>query len=394
MNWFVYGYTEQDGHRFHEPVDRQFESGTREILNRGIYRSIPTDTAFVGHFRTGGRWLILGKCADDDDIFGCLLIEEQYRRHGFSPYRLINADTSKSLVKDIGKPISVQDENFPLAIAGGQNEYIDVCARIFEAFDEDRRRVRHRSLSNQAGTDDEALFRLDKEAGRKELDRLIRGNSKNDAEQKGLKAEIENRKSADNNLEGKIDGETRARNAADERLEEELRTETEGRKSADERLESKIADETRARVEADSGLTAQLKSDSRDIALIKRKLRARAFLFIGIPVIFALLGFVVAHLYVKSALTALEEELRVETENRKSADNNLEGKIDGETRARNAADERLEEELRVETEGRKSADERLEGKIDGETRAERAADSELRKDLNDEGGGSEGSVED
>ena len=172
MNWFVYGYSKQKGHGFHTPVDQQFERETYGILHQGIYGDIPNDTAFVGHFRARKRWLILVKRVGEGDVLGRLLTEEQYRRYGFSPYRLVYEEIADAPVTNIGSPLSIVGLTFPIAIAQG-NDYIDVCARLFEDFSEDRRLVPHRSVSSKAATEAQAFFRLDENAGRGALDRLV-----------------------------------------------------------------------------------------------------------------------------------------------------------------------------------------------------------------------------
>ena len=174
MSWFVYGYTEEDGHHFSPPVDQQFRKEAYRILHCDIYRSIPDDTPFVGHFPAHGRWLVLAKRAGESDVHGRFLTEQQYHRFEFSPYRLIRKEIPNAPVSDVGPPLSSEGSTFPLPVSpdAANDEYIDICARLFEGFDEVVRQRPHRSVSSKEATEAHALFRLDEGAGRAELDSL------------------------------------------------------------------------------------------------------------------------------------------------------------------------------------------------------------------------------
>ena len=414
MNWFVYGYTKRDGHHFHTPVDRQFERGTIRILYEGIYGSIPNDTAFVGHFRTEGRWLVLAKRAGEGDILGRLLTEEQYRGHGFSPYCLVHEEVPDTPVTKIDPPLTVTDLTLPLALAPGLDDYINVCARIFEGFGEDRRRrVPHRSVSSQSATDAQAFFRLDEKAGREALDQLIddgagseppepQGAGKSarltraesrivelDRQMNILKSTsdahpaiegIESRVARLEATSGEITSIRRVLSKVDSRIDG-LETASassdrpEGEKLAAveasvSEIQARIEEISRARSGTPPGPSAGKPLAKGGAELPGQgvtKTAWRRFEIMAAAVLFSVLGGLVAYLYasvgnLESALASLDTELAAETGNRKEAVGDLNNKLDSQQKALDTFDT----ELAAETRTREEAVDGLNNKLDSQ----------------------------
>ncbi|MDD2869308.1 hypothetical protein [Neomegalonema sp.] len=155
MRRFSYGLTADRGHVF-DPGPGEFESEIRSlILNRAGYSSLPTSAPFVGHFPIGrDQYVILAKPSGARRYDGWILTAKQYAVYGYSPYRLLAEEKPEMDLSPKG-PAPAPGAS-PRAMEPGA--HLAEAARIFEGFDEARRRQPHRSVATEAAAAPDALL--------------------------------------------------------------------------------------------------------------------------------------------------------------------------------------------------------------------------------------------
>ena len=157
MIWFSYGYGEVEGHCFKGPVPMEHREAIRRVVNeRAGYGRLPEGMPFVGHFRLPGLWLVVAKVRDDSTFCGCVVTEEEYAWHHFSPYRLVAAERPGGLLGEVGEPLLPGSGSLPVGVEGP--EYLPIAARIFDGLDTAARREEHRSIVPADGPREGAFF--------------------------------------------------------------------------------------------------------------------------------------------------------------------------------------------------------------------------------------------
>ena len=164
MSWFVYG-SDPSGENHHfkhgkpEPIHETF---AYNAVHDELYHCVPEAHTFAGHWHHRSRWLILAKAAGTDDVQGFYQTDEQYRHHGYSPYRFIVACPPDGIDLKIDSPIFIDPSRLPLVVVPNEVSLASLAlsARIFEGFDIDTRRrlVPHRSTASTKTKASQAIF--------------------------------------------------------------------------------------------------------------------------------------------------------------------------------------------------------------------------------------------
>lgn len=160
MRQFAFGLTPDQGHVFH-PAPREFAVEIRQlILGLAGYTQLPREVPFVGHFPLDrGQYVVLAKAAGESTYLGWVVTDKQYAATGYSPYRFVAADGALTIGVEVEAGGSLPATDSPQPTTDPMH-HLPLAARIFEGFDEPRRKGPHRSIAVPDRAVGDAVFLL------------------------------------------------------------------------------------------------------------------------------------------------------------------------------------------------------------------------------------------